>query len=112
MCVMHPVLKDDVRIIETINGLCDYIREKYDTKALFNMDSIVYKWEEEIRDRFRKQSIDIENCIIMFPMNDIYFNGERISGYSFSKDGRWICVPILNEEETDFYEEYIYATIL
>lgn len=30
MCVIHPVLKDDEHIIETMNGLCDYIREKYD----------------------------------------------------------------------------------
>lgn len=30
MCVIHPVLKDDEHIIETMNGLCDYIREKSD----------------------------------------------------------------------------------
>lgn len=30
MCVIHPVLKDDKHIIGTMNGLCDYIREKYD----------------------------------------------------------------------------------
>lgn len=30
MCVIHPVLKDDDHIIETMNELCDYIREKYD----------------------------------------------------------------------------------
>jgi hypothetical protein len=34
MCVIHPVLKDDDRIIETMNGLCDYIREKYDMEKL------------------------------------------------------------------------------
>lgn len=34
MCVIHPVLKDDEHIIETMNGLCDYIREKYDTEKL------------------------------------------------------------------------------
>lgn len=34
MCVIHPVLKDDVYIIETMNGLCDYIREKYDMEKL------------------------------------------------------------------------------
>lgn len=30
MCVIHPVLKEDDHIMETMNGLCDYIREKYD----------------------------------------------------------------------------------
>lgn len=30
MCVIHPVLRDDKYIIGTMNGLCDYIRDKYD----------------------------------------------------------------------------------
>ena len=30
MCVIHPALKDDDHIIEAMNRLCDYIREKYD----------------------------------------------------------------------------------
>lgn len=34
MCVIHPVLKDNEHIIETMNGLCDYIREKYDMEKL------------------------------------------------------------------------------
>lgn len=34
MCVIHPVLKDDEHIIETMNELCDYIREKYDMEKL------------------------------------------------------------------------------
>ena len=34
MCVIHPVLKDDNYIIETMNGLCDYIREKYDMEKV------------------------------------------------------------------------------
>lgn len=34
MCVIHPVLKNDEHIIETMNGLCDYIREKYDMLKL------------------------------------------------------------------------------
>lgn len=34
MCVIHPVLKDDDHIIETMNRLCDYIREKYDMEDI------------------------------------------------------------------------------
>ena len=30
MCVIHPVLKDDTHIKETLNELCDYIRDNYD----------------------------------------------------------------------------------
>ena len=35
MCSIHPVLKDDEHIIETLYGLCDYIRENY------NMEDII-----------------------------------------------------------------------
>lgn len=34
MCVIYPVLKDDDHIIEIMNGLCDYIREKYDMEKV------------------------------------------------------------------------------
>ena len=34
MCVIHPVMKDDNYIIETMNWLCDYIRDKYDVEKL------------------------------------------------------------------------------
>ena len=34
MCVIHPVLKDDDHIIETMNSLCDYIREKNDMEDI------------------------------------------------------------------------------
>lgn len=34
MCIIHPVLKDDDHIIETMNGLCDYVRDKYDMEKL------------------------------------------------------------------------------
>ena len=30
VCHIHPVIKNDEHIIETMNGLYDYIREKYD----------------------------------------------------------------------------------
>lgn len=36
MCHIHPCLKDDEYSITTMNGLCDYIREKYDMKAEFH----------------------------------------------------------------------------
>lgn len=35
LCVIHPVLKNDEHIVQTMNGLCDYIRENY------NMDTVV-----------------------------------------------------------------------
>lgn len=32
MCHIHPVIKNDEHIIETMQGLCDYIRENYNMK--------------------------------------------------------------------------------
>ena len=34
MCGIHPMLKDDDHIIEIMNGLCDYIRKKYDMEKV------------------------------------------------------------------------------
>ena len=34
MCVVHPVLACDEHIKETLNGLCDYIRENYDMEKV------------------------------------------------------------------------------
>ncbi len=34
MAKIHPMLKDDEYVIKTINGLIDYIRNKYDMKEL------------------------------------------------------------------------------
>lgn len=33
-CVLHPVLAKDKHIIETMNELCDYVRENYDMERL------------------------------------------------------------------------------
>lgn len=33
-CEVHPALADDSHIRETLNDLCDYIRENYDMEEL------------------------------------------------------------------------------
>lgn len=33
-CILHPVLSKDQHIIDTMNHLCDYIREKYEMEKL------------------------------------------------------------------------------
>lgn len=32
--VLHPILAKDRHITETMNGLCDYVRENYDMEKL------------------------------------------------------------------------------
>lgn len=73
------------------------------------MDKIVNAWIEEIENRCRNQSIDTEGCFIMFQRNKTYFNGEVISGFSESKDGRWMCIPVYDEELSDMADGYVYS---
>ena len=60
---------------------------------------------EEALERFKKQGIDVSDKIILVG-NSI--NGEQISGYSISEDKRWICIPIYDEEWSDFTGGYEY----
>lgn len=73
------------------------------------MDSIIDTWTNEIRERCKNQNIDTEDCLIMFQRNQTYFNGEKISGFSESKDGRWMCIPVYNDEISNMSDEYVYT---
>lgn len=72
------------------------------------MDKIL-EWEEEIRQRCIEQNIDITGCHILFNIgSSFYFLGEKITGISESKDGKWICIPIHDEDAEECYGEYMY----
>lgn len=73
------------------------------------MDNIVTKWLEEIKDRCKQQNIDTKDCLIMFERNQAYLNGEEISGYTESKDGRWMCIPVYDDELSSCYGGYAYS---
>lgn len=73
------------------------------------MNSIIDTWTEEIRERCKNQNINTEDCLIMFQRNQTYFNGEEISGFSESKDGRWMCILVYNEEISAMSDEYVYT---
>lgn len=73
------------------------------------MSSIIDTWTEEIRERCKNQNISTEDCLIMFQRNQTYFNGEEISGFSESKDGRWMCIPVYNDEISAMSDGYVYT---
>ncbi len=73
------------------------------------MNDIIDTWTEEIKDRCKNQNIDIEDCLIMFQRNQTYFNGEEISGFSESENGRWMCIPVYNDKISDMSGEYVYT---
>lgn len=73
------------------------------------MNSIIDTWTEEIKERCKNQNIKTEDCLIMFQRNQTYFNGEEISGFSESKDGRWMCIPVYNGEISAMSDEYVYT---
>lgn len=64
MCHIHPCLKDDEYSITTMNGLCDYIREKYDMKAEFH-GKIDDRYPQRIG---RVVKLDIDYIEIGYPL--------------------------------------------
>lgn len=67
------------------------------------------KWLEEIKDRCKEQHIDISDCYIMYSRNETYFNGEIIHSFTESKDGKWICIPVYDDENSNAYGDYVYS---
>lgn len=67
------------------------------------------KWLEEIKQRCKNQNIDISDCYILFARNQAYFEGELIAGVTESKDGKWICIPVYDEEISNACGEYMYS---
>lgn len=70
---------------------------------------LVQQWINEIENRCKNQGIDTSDCYIMFARNQIWFNGECITGVSESKDGRWVCIPVYNDEASNVYGDYVYS---
>lgn len=70
---------------------------------------IVHKWFEEIRTRCKEQDIDTNDCYILLARNEIWFNEEKVTGVAESKDGRWICIPVYDDEASNVYGDYVYS---
>ena len=56
--------------------------------------------------RFAEQNINVDGKFILV---DNLLNGEPISGYTMSKDKRWICCPVHNEEFSNVTGNYEYS---
>lgn len=70
---------------------------------------IGYKWETEIRKRCSDQGIDIGDVYILFNCGGTcYFCGSLIEGISESKDEKWVCIPVLDEEASEIHEGDFY----
>lgn len=65
-------------------------------------------WTEEIVERCKAQEVDVDNCYIVVQRGNTYFNGEPISGYTESKDGKWLCIPVNDEKLSDICGSYEY----
>ncbi len=64
---------------------------------------------EEIKNRCIEQNIDIDGCYIMFVRNGVYFEGEKITGYTESKDEKWVCIPMYDDELSMISDGYEYS---
>ena len=61
---------------------------------------------EQVIEKFKKQNIDINGKHIL--INNNILDGKEIFKATFSKDKRAVCIPIEDEEESDFYGEPVY----
>ena len=57
------------------------------------------RWYDEILSKLSEQGIDTSDCYLMFNRGSTYFNGGFIDGVTESKDGRFICIPVKDEDE-------------
>lgn len=70
---------------------------------------IGYKWDNEIRDRCKKNNIDIDDCYVMFNRcGETFFCGHKIPDYAESTDERWICIPVEDEDVEIVHGDYSY----
>lgn len=63
---------------------------------------------DEIKKRCKEQGIDIADKRILISRYGIYLDGESIDGYTESKDGRFICVPVYDDERSNMTGQYEY----
>lgn len=66
---------------------------------------------KEVENRCKEQGIDTEDCLLLIEGRGIYFCGEKISSYTESKDGRWVCIPLYDEENSLVYGSAVYEPI-
>lgn len=60
---------------------------------------------KEILQRLKDQNISIEGKNVIV---DNTLNGQYISGYTISKNKKWLCCPVLDEEVACFIGSYEY----
>lgn len=65
----------------------------------------------EIEKRCKNQGIDTKECLFLIEGRGIYFCGEKIKQYTVSKDERWVCVPVYDEENSLMYGSTVYKPI-
>ncbi len=70
-------------------------------KLFFGGDLLDWKYEQ-VAKRLREAQINIDDKRIL--INASSLDGEPISGVSFSKDERWVCVPVSDEYALNFID--------
>lgn len=61
---------------------------------------------KQIMQRFSDNEIDVSNFNIL--IDDNSFNGEFIDGVCFSADGKFVCIPVHDEQTEIAVGEYCY----
>lgn len=63
---------------------------------------------EQVLEKFKNENINIDDYNLLIIGKGYSFNGGGISGFTFSKDKQWVCLPTIDEESTAFTGSYIY----
>ena len=63
---------------------------------------------EEIKNRLREQGVNCDDFYVMWQRKGTYLESEEISGFTESKDGKFICVPVYDEEANVIIGEFNY----
>lgn len=59
----------------------------------------------KVIERLKSENIDVEGKDVLIINYDAKLNGDTISGYTISKDKKWLCCPIHDEQAEAFIGE-------
>lgn len=63
---------------------------------------------EQVLEKFKNQSINVDNYHLLIVGKGYMFNEDNVNSFSISKDKNWVCLPVIDEESTEFIGSYCY----
>jgi hypothetical protein len=64
---------------------------------------------DEVIERLSRQGTAVSDKHILIARSGFILDGESIESMTLSKDKKWVCVPVYNDESSAFFGEYCYS---